>query len=131
MDMESRQLTVDHEKGTSHGVYSLLREMSNDVQEVKDGLYDNRHEAEGHFHRIDDELSLERKEITDLKISAGVTEHRMTELREDVKELRQEVNGLRGDLREIAGSLGAMQTRFNWWLVIVGIAIAALQYWKG
>ena len=54
-------------------------------------------------------------------------------MKENVKKFLQAVSKdevLKKEL-EGAGSFGAMQTRLNWWLVVVGIAIAALQYWRG
>lgn len=131
MSYESKQLTIGHDVMTPQGIYPLISGIDESVRELREEFYDYRKESNGRMHRMEEEISGLKREVTDLKISAGVTEHRLTELREDIKELRQEVNGLRGDMREIAGSFGAMQTRLNWWLVIVGIAIAALQYWKG
>ena len=122
--MESRQLTIDHEKITSHGVYLLLREMSNDVQEVKDGLYDFRRETGGHFHRIDDELSLLRKEITDLKISAGVTEHRLTEHSDALKELRDLTREHNGDIKAIGAQLNTLQSKIGYYIALLGIGVS-------
>ncbi|MBQ7193743.1 MAG: hypothetical protein IJR98_05175 [Synergistaceae bacterium] len=131
MMYKSEQLTLDHEARNQQGIYSILRGIDTNLRELHDEFYDYRKESESRMSRMGEEVSNLKREVTDLKITTGVTEHRITELREDVKELRQEVSGLRGELREIAGSFAMMQTRLNWWLVIVGIVIAALQYWKG
>ena len=124
-------ITIGHDTMTQQGIYPILSGIDESVRELREEFYDFHKESNGRKIRMGEEISGLKREVTDLKISAGVTEHRLTELREDVKELRQEVNGLRGDMREITGSFGAMQTRLNWWLVVVGIAIAALQYWRG
>ncbi len=140
------QLTLDIEgKPASQEIFSLLRGIDTSLRELREEFYDYRRDNNARMSRLEEEVSGLKREVVDLKISAGVTEHRLNEFRDDIKELRQEVsglhqevnglqqevNGLRGDLRELAGNLGAMQTRFSWWLVIVGIVIAAMQYWKG
>ena len=147
------QLTLDIEgKPASQEIFSLLRGIDTSLRELREEFYDYRRDNNSRMSRMEEEVSGLKREVVDLKISAGVTEHRLNEFRDDIKELRQEVsglhqevnglqqevsglrqevNGLRGDLRELAGNLGAMQTRFSWWLVIVGIVIAAMQYWKG
>lgn len=131
MQYESEQLTFDHEKLTPRGIYSFLRGIDTSVREVRDSLYDQERNTTSRFSRMEEELSSLKKEVLDLRISAGVTEHRLTELKDDVKGLREEVSELRGDMREMSGSFTAMQTRLNWWLVGVGIVIAVLQLWKG
>ncbi len=131
MPYESAQLTFDHEKMTPQGIYPILRGIDNSVRELKDEYYESSREDRSRMSRMEEELSSLKKEVLDLRISAGVTEHRLTELKDDVKGLREEVSELRGDMREMSGSFTAMQTRLNWWLVGVGIVIAVLQLWKG
>ena len=182
------QLTLDLEgKPASQEIFSVLRGIDTSLRELREEFYDYRRDNNARMSRLEEEVSGLKREVVDLKISAGVTEHRLNEFRDDIKELRQEVsglhqevnglqqevsdlhqevgglrqevnglqqevsdlhqevgglhqevnglrqdvNGLRGDLLEMAGNIGAMQTRFSWWLVIVGIVIAAMQYWKG
>ena len=161
------QLTLDLEgKPASQEIFSVLRGIDTSLRELREEFYDYRRDNNARMSRLEEEVSGLKREVVDLKISAGVTEHRLNEFRDDIKELRQEVsglhqevnglqqevsglhqevgglhqevnglrqdvNGLRGDLLEMAGNIGAMQTRFSWWLVIVGVVIAAMQYWKG
>ena len=97
---KSEQLTLDHEARNQQGIYSILRGIDTNLRELHDEFYDYRKENESRMPRIVEEISDIKREVTDLKITTGVTEHRITELREE--------------LREIAGSFAMMQTRLNW-----------------
>ncbi len=124
MDIESRQLTIGHEKLTPQGIYPLLRGLSEDVEEVKDGLYDYRRESEGHFKRIDEEIALLRKEVTDLRITTGVMEHRITEMSESVKGLQTALREQSGDIKALGAQLNTFQSKLGYYMTLLGIGVS-------
>ncbi len=112
------------------GVYRILRDMSEDMQELKDSQHEFQRETKHELECINQGLTrLENSEAKHDK-DIEILKSDAAGLKDDMKEFRQDMKELRGEVREIAGNLSGMQTRLNWWLVAVGIIIAALEYLK-
>ncbi|MBR0186175.1 MAG: hypothetical protein IJQ24_09115 [Synergistaceae bacterium] len=102
------QLTLDIEgKPASQEIFSLLRGIDTSLRELREEFYDYRRDNNSRMSRLEEEVSGLKREVVDLKISAGVTEHRLNEFRDDIKELRQEVSGLHQEVnglqQEVSG----------------------------
>ena len=127
----SERLTEGTETMPAHGVYTILRDISEDIRELKNAQYEYARRTDGRLFRLEEDTAILKREVQDLKVSAGVTQSKVSGLAEDVKELRQDIKELTGGIRELTGGISGMQTRLNWWLVFAGIVIALLQYIKG
>ena len=98
--------------------------MNDDIRNIRDTQYETRHEITG----IKQRLTTLEADVSVLKQDVAVLKSDVVDLKNDMKKVRQDMKDLHGEVREIAGSLSGMQTRLNWWLVIAGVVIAALQY---
>ena len=127
----SERMTVDAETMPAHGVYTILRDISDDIRELKNAQYEYARRTDGRLLRLEEDTASLKREMQDLKLSVGVTQSKVSGLEEDVKELRQDIKELTGGIRELTGGMSGMQTRLNWWLVFAGIVISLLQYIKG
>ena len=92
-------------------MYELLIDMKHNIHDLKE-LYSHAMFSEDGIYNV----AVLKSDVADLK--------------DDMKEVRQDIKEIRGEVREMAGSLSGMQTRLNWWLVIAGVVIAALQYFR-
>ena len=116
-----------------HGVYRILRDMNEDVRELKASQYETDRRLtrlESTTEEIKKDVTVLKKDVAVLQSDVSGLKEDMKEVRQDIKEIRQDMKDLHGTVKEIAGSLSGMQTRFNWWLVIAGVVIAALQFLK-
>ena len=99
------QLTLDVEGKPA--LQSILRGIDTSLRELREEFYDYRRDNNAHISRLEEEMSGLKREVVDLKISAGVTEHRLNEFRDDIKELRHEVSGLHQEVnglkQEVSG----------------------------
>ena len=112
------------------GTYDLLHSLDKNIHELSDELYDFKRETNSRLTRLEEDMSVVKKDLTDLKITTGVTERELSTLKEDMKELRRDMSDVKGSIRELAGSVAGLQTRFNWGLVILGLIIALVQMLK-
>ena len=124
---------IEPEFSERHGVYRILRDMNEDIRELRN----SQHETDRRLTRLESTTEEIKKDVSGLKQDVAVLKSDvsglkddMKETRQDIKEIRQDIKDLHGAVKEIAGSLSGMQTRFNWWLVIAGVVIAALQFFK-
>ena len=113
-----------------HGVYRILRDVNEDIRELKDSQYEFHRETDRRLTRLESTTDELKKDVAVLQSDVSGLKDDMKEVRQDIKEIRQDMKDLHGTVREIAGSLSGMQTRLNWWLVIAGVVIAALQFFK-
>ena len=127
----SEKLTLEAETMPQHGVYTILRNVSNDIHGLKNAHYEYARLTDGRLSRLEEDVSELKRDMQVMKGDTEVLKHDVAELKEDVRELRHDIKELHGGLREIAGGISGMQTRLNWWLVFAGIVIALLQYIKG
>ena len=119
------------------GVYRILRDMQEDVRELRNSQYEFHRETDRRLTRLESTTEEIKKDVSGLKQDVAVLKSDvsglkddMKETRQDIKEIRQDIKDLHGTVKEIAGSLSGMQARFTWWLVIAGVVIAALQFFK-
>lgn len=112
------------------GTYDLLQSVDKNVHALSDELYDFKRETTSRLIRLEEEMSMVKKDLTDLKITTGVTERELSALKEDMKEVRRDLSDVKGSIRELAWTVTGLQTRFNWGLVILGLIIALLQMLK-
>ena len=104
------QLTLDIEgKPASQEIFSLLRGIDTSLRELREEFYDYRRDNNSRMSRMEEEVSGLKREVVDLKISAGVTEHRLNEFRDDIKELRQEVSGLHQEVSGLRQEVNGLQ----------------------
>ena len=104
------QLTLDIEgKPASQEIFSLLRGIDTSLRELREEFYDYRRDNNSRMSRLEEEVSGLKREVVDLKISAGVTEHRLNEFRDDIKELRQEVSGLHQEVSGLRQEVNGLQ----------------------
>ena len=121
---------IEPEFSERHGVYRILRDMNEDIRELKDSQYEFHRETDRRLTRLESTTDELKKDVAVLKSDVSGLKDDMKEVRQDIKEIRQDMKDLHGTVKEIAGSFSGMQTRFNWWLVIAGVVIAALQFLK-
>lgn len=126
MPYENEQLTIDHESITPQGVYPLLRSLDSSVREVRDSLYDQERNTTSRFSRMEEEVSQLRKEITDVKITVGVTEHRMTDLMTELKTLREEVQNMKSEGKANGAKLDTLQSKLGLYISLLGIGVSVL-----
>ena len=129
-DISERQLTIDSEAVSPRGVYTILQGVDVSLRELRDTQSETSRRTDTRLTQLAEEVSGLKEEVTSLKVAEGVTQHKISALEDDVRELRRDIKELHGDIREIAGGFTMMQTRLNWWLVIAGLVIAALQLWR-
>lgn len=112
------------------GTYDMLQSVDKNVRALSDELYDFKREMNSRLTRLEEDMSVVKKDLTDLKITTGVMERELSALKEDMKEVRREMSDMKGSIRELSGSIAGLQTRFNWGLVILGLIIALIQMLK-
>ena len=117
---------IEPEFSERHGVYRILRDMNEDIRELRN----SQHETDRRLTRLESTTDELKKDVAVLQSDVSGLKDDMKEVRQDIKEIRQDMKDLHGEVREIAGSLSGMQTRLNWWLVIAGVVIALLQFLK-
>ena len=126
MQYESGQLTFDHEKLTPHGIYSFLRGIDTSVREVRDAQYDQERNTTSRFSRMEEEVSQLRKDIADVKITVGVTEHQMTDLMTELKTLREEVQNMKSEGKANGAKLDTLQSKLGLYISLLGIGVSVL-----
>ena len=107
-------------------MYELLIDMKHNIHDLKE-LYSHAMFSEDGIYK---ELTQIAADMTELRQDLAVLKSDVADLKDDMKEVRQDIKEIRGEVREMAGSLSGMQTRLNWWLVIAGVVIAVLQYFR-
>lgn len=125
------QDTAYEEQTHSTGTFDIIKSLDKNVRELSDNLYDFKRDTNSRLSRLDDDVAAAKKDLTDLKITTGVTQHEVSGLNNDLKDLQRDLSDIKSSLRELSGGFSAMQTRFNWGLVILGIVVALIQFWKG
>ena len=126
MPYESQQLTLDHEKLSPTGIYSYLRSIDASVQEVKDGLYDHERESGMRLRKLEDESSSLRKEITDIKITLGVMEHRQTDTSNALNGLTEAVRELKADVKALNAKVDTLQSKLGLYISVLGIGLSVV-----
>lgn len=124
-------LTTDHEAVTPQGVYPLLRGIDASVREFRDEYYDDRRDMSSRISRMEEEISGLKREMTDVKISAGVMEHRLSDVTDSVKGLREAMTELKGDMKALTAQMNMLQGKIGWYISLLGVgltvAIAVVQ----
>ncbi|MBQ6113865.1 MAG: hypothetical protein IJL11_00660 [Synergistaceae bacterium] len=90
-----------------------MRGIDTSLRELREEFYDYRRDNNSRMSRLEEEVSGLKREVVDLKISAGVTEHRLNEFRDDIKELRQEVSGLHQEVNELQQNVSGLRQEVN------------------
>lgn len=124
MSRYENQLSTEDEKLQGRGIYSIVHDIDNNLHEIKDDLYDFKRLSDGKFSRLEQDAASLKNDLIDLKITTGVTKSELAGLKGDVKELQRDVSELKGEIKELSGNVAAMQTRFNWGLIIIGFLVA-------
>ena len=126
MPYENEQLTIDHEQISPSGIYPLLRSIDSSVREVKDSLYDHERESGMRLRKLEEESSSLRKEITDMKITLGVMEHRQTDTSNALNGLTEAVRELKSDVKALNAKVDTLQTKLGIYISVLGIGISVL-----
>ena len=71
-------------------------------------------------------MSQLRKDITDVKITVGVTEHRMTDLMTELKTLREEVQNMKSEGKANGAKLDTLQSKLGLYISLLGIGVSVL-----
>ena len=120
------QLTIDHETVTPTGVYPLLRGIDASIREFREEYDDSRRETKSRLSRMEEEITVLKREMTDVKISAGVTEHRLSDVTDSVSVLRETVNDLKGDVKALSAKIETMQSKVGWYISLLGIGLTVV-----
>ena len=126
MPYENEQLTIDHESITPQGVYPLLRSLDSSVREVRDSLYDHERESGMRMRKLEEETSSLRKEMTDMKITLGVMDHRQTDTSNALNGLIETVRELKADVKAVNAKVDTLQTKLGMYISILGIGISVV-----
>lgn len=124
MPYENEQLTIDHESIPPQGVYPLLRSLDSSVREVRDSLYDHERESGMRMRKLEEETSSLRKEMTDMKITLGVMDHRQADTSNALNGLIETVRELKADVKAINAKVDTLQTKLGMYISILGIGIS-------
>ena len=126
MPYENEQLTIDHESITPQGVYPLLRSLDSSVREVRDSLYDHERESGMRMRKLEEETSSLRKEMTDMKITLGVMDHRQTDMSNALNGVIETVRELKTDVKALNAKVDTLQTKLGIYISILGIGISVV-----
>ena len=126
MPYESQQLTLDQEKLSPTGIYSYLRSIDASVQEVKDGLYDHERESGMRLRKLEEESTSIRKEITDIKITLGVMEHRQNETAGKLDGVIETVHELKSDVKALNAKVDTLQSKLGLYISLLGIGLSVV-----
>ena len=126
MPYENEQLTIDHESITPQGVYPLLRSLDSSVREVRDSLYDHERESGMRMRKLEEETSSLRKEMTDMKITLGVMDHRQADTSNALNGLIETVRELKADVKAVNAKVDTLQTKLGMYISILGIGISVV-----
>lgn len=124
MPYENEQLTIDHESIPPQGVYPLLRSLDSSVREVRDSLYDHERESGMRQRKLEEETSSLRKEMTDMKITLGVMDHRQADTSNALNGLIETVRELKADVKAVNAKVDTLQTKLGMYISILGIGIS-------
>lgn len=119
------------EQPRSTGSFELIKSLNRNIRELSDNLYGLKRDANSRLSRLDDDITAAKKDLTDLKITTGVTQHELSSFKDNLKDIQRDLSDIKSCVRELSGGFSAIQTRFNWGLVILGIVVALIQFWKG
>ena len=125
------QDTAYDEQTHSTGTFDIIKSLDKNVRELSDNLYDFKRDTNSRLSRLEQDIVAAKKDLTDLKITTGVTQHDLASVKNDFKDLQRDLSDIKSSVRELSGAFSALQTRFNWGLVILGIVVALIQFWKG
>ena len=126
MPYENEQLTIDHESITPQGVYPLLRSLDSSVREVRDSLYDHERESGMRMRKLEEETLSLRKEMTDMKITLGVMDHRQADTSNALNGLIETVRELKADVKAVNAKVDTLQTKLGMYISILGIGISVV-----
>ena len=126
MPYENEQLTIDHESIPPQGVYPLLRSLDSSVREVRDSLYDHERESGMRMRKLEEETSSLRKEMTDMKITLGVMDHRQADTSNALNGLIETVRELKADVKAVNAKVDTLQTKLGMYISILGIGISVV-----
>lgn len=126
MPYENEQLTIDHESIPPRGVYPLLRSLDSSVREVRDSLYDHERESGMRMRKLEEETSSLRKEMTDMKITLGVMDHRQADTSNALNGLIETVRELKADVKAVNAKVDTLQTKLGMYISILGIGISVV-----
>ena len=126
MPYENEQLTIDHESIPPQGVYPLLRSLDSSVREVRDSLYDHERESGMRMRKVEEETSSLRKEMTDMKITLGVMDHRQADTSNALNGLIETVRELKADVKAVNAKVDTLQTKLGMYISILGIGISVV-----
>lgn len=125
---ESEQLTLGHDtrRKPEQGAYDLIRSLASDIREVKDSLHDHCRESGMRLSRVEGEISGLRKELTDLRVNAGISDHRLTESGASLKVLSEEVASLKGELKAQGARIDTLLSKLGLYISILGIGVSVV-----
>lgn len=126
MPYESQQLTIDHEKLTPTGIYSYLRSIDASVQEVKDGLCDHERESGMRLRKLEEESTSLRKEMTEMKITLGVMEHRQNETAGKLDGVIETVHELKSDVKALSAKVDTLQSKLGMYISLLGLGLSVV-----
>lgn len=125
---ESEQLTLGHDtrRKPEQGVYDLMRGLATDIRELKDSLNDHRRESGMRLSRVESELSGLRKELTELRVNAGISDHRLTESGASLKELSEEVSTLKSEQKAQGARIDTLLSKLGIYISLLGIGVSVV-----
>ena len=126
MPYDNEQLTIDHEELRVSGVYPLLRSIDSSVRELKDSLYDQERESGMRLRKLEEESSSVRKEMTEMKITLGVLEHRQSDTSNALNGLVETVRELRADVKALNAKVDTLQSKLGLYISVLGIGLSVV-----
>ncbi len=126
MRYENEQLTIDHESMTPQGVYPLLRSIDSSVREMKDSLYDHERVSGMRLGKLEEESASVRKEISDMKVTLGVMEHRQSDTSNALNGLVETVREMKADMKALNAKVDTLQSKLGLYISLLGIGLSVV-----
>lgn len=126
MRYENEQLTIDHESMTPQGVYPLLRSIDSSVREMKDSLYDHERASGMRLGKLEEESASVRKEISDMKVTLGVMEHRQSDTSNALNGLVETVREMKADMKALNAKVDTLQSKLGLYISVLGIGLSVV-----
>ena len=126
MRYENEQLTIDHESMTPQGVYPLLRSIDSSVREMKDSLYDHERASGMRLGKLEEESASVRKEISDMKVTLGVMEHRQSDTSNALNGLVETVREMKADMKALNAKVDTLQSKLGLYISLLGIGLSVV-----
>lgn len=103
-----------------------MRSLDSSVREVRDSLYDHERESGMRMRKLEEETSSLRKEMTDMKITLGVMDHRQADTSNALNGLIETVRELKADVKALNAKVDTLQTKLGMYISILGIGISVV-----